>query len=663
MEHISKSVNQVIDQLKSGQMAVLIQDMDKKQQNRGYLFQPAASATPSSLNKISRMTGGISYLALDWHIFKKLQLPIQPGLALTDIDGDGEVDYTVGINIRDSRNRGGGAANDKFMTLNKIISRDMRGDEFTPNGQLFPISASMGGVLERSAFTDTTVDIAKMCDAPGAAVVSDILNDEGDPANAGELDQFAKAHNLPILRSSEFLSYYHERHKDIKTVSRGYIDTFAGRFPSTIVTDYKGNQNVVIQSSETLDSSQPLNVIIHEANPVQDIQTLGKRGINDDRYYKDLNIFSNLDNAVYVVLCPRYEKHALQGANEVFDNIDAGDQPFRQNLYKAASIASRLGAEKVNIFSRDAQPVEGRFFDVAINDVIGVTDDMTLPPAEGTKRLTSGGVAQALPAGTANGRAAVQKVPALKGKTAAVAEDGNNLVGKIAAGLGTAGALVADGAEDLMEKASDFAEDITDSVSDAAKSAFGEGKKYDKAALSAKEAKSFAEIDRNETYRVPALKSSQLKAESFSLMSLISAVLEENQDQISTHRLEVFFKKGQEDVNVLGDFEALKQSLDHILDNTIRYTPKKEGLVGFDIQQDGGNVVLGVYDNGAGIERNELEKLVKEVYSSKEAGEFSNQLTEGLAVSRKMLEKMNGKLDIRSELGSGSQFFITLPAG
>lgn len=649
MENITKSVDQVIDQLKSGQMAVLIQDMDKKQQNRGYLFQPAASATPSSLNRISRMTGGISYLALDWHIFKKLQLPIQPGVAATDIDGDGEVDYTVGINIRDSRNRGGGSANDKFMTLNKVISRDMKGDEFSPNGQLFPLSASLGGVLERSAFTDTTVDIAKMCDAPGAAVVSDILNDEGDPANVTELDQFAKAHSLPILRSSEFLSYYHERHKDIKTVSRGYIDTFAGRYPSTIVTDYRGNQNVVIQSSETLDSAQPLNVIVHEANPVQDIQTLGKRGINDDRYYKDLNIFSNLDNAVYVVLCPRYEKHALQGANETFEGIEDTDVPFRQNLYKVASIASRLGAQKINVFSREAQPIEGRFFDVEVNEVIGVTDDMTLPPPPGVGRLKAGDAKRALP-----GKGKAAALPAGKGD--------NGLVGQIAAGIGAAGALASGTAGGLVEKASDFAEDLVDSISDAAESAFGDDKIKGKVAAAKKDVKSFIDARRDDAFRVPSRRGSQLQSESFSLMSLISAVLEENQDQIAAHRLEIFFKKGQEDVNVLGDFGALKESLDHILDNAIRYTPKKEGLLGFDIQKDGGNVVLGIYDNGTGIERAELDSLLKDVFSSKEPGEFKDKLTEGLNVSRQMLEKMNGKLDIRSELGSGSQFFITLPA-
>lgn len=564
----------VLEELKNGNYAVLINDCLEKKE-RGYLFQPAKFSSIDKINKISRISGGITYLALDKGIYNKLKLPLKEG---GSEDNRGNV--TLGINVKKS-DLDEISSEDKFLTVNQVIKDDMKGDEFVPNGQIFPISAKSGGILSKVGFPEAAVDIAKMCGEVGASIICELFNDHGLPATKEELLKFSEENHFKVISLSDLYSYHIGRYSTSKIISQGDIDTNFGKFPAKILQNSEKESAIVIQSQEPLNNSKPVNIIYYESDPLQDIKSLTSDGVKENLDSEDFKYFSVLENSLYILLQSSYDQNSLNRNNMDSSLSDENSVVSANTLFRIGSICSNLNINSVNIFSKK-QILENSNcgFGVAINEtkLLKNVDLIELDSSRADKNISNRDLSD---------------IPLASNK-------GSSFVDK--------------------------------------------------------------STRRDDSPRIPKNPTQKMDIKSYGWKSIISKVLHDEKEAIDVHRLKITFLDSNDDATIKADLNILKEILIHLLDNVIRYTPKKAGSLGIEIKEHGKFGVLGFYDNGIGIssqELNELKDKIK-VVSNNEINN-SGQLIQGLKISNQFITKMNGKLEIKSELGVGSQFFISMP--
>ena len=113
---------------------------------------------------------------------------------------------------------------------------------------------------------------------------------------------------------------------------------------------------------------------------------------------------------------------------------------------------------------------------------------------------------------------------------------------------------------------------------------------------------------------------------------------------------------------VLADQGALQSILTNLLSNAIRYTPTG-GSISVRARPDDSNVVVEVADTGIGISEDDQLRIYERFYRTEEAKSATTfGVGLGLAITRDLVSSLTGTIDVRSEVGVGSTFTVTLPA-
>lgn len=166
---------------------------DEKRENEGDLTVAAEHATPEIINFMARHGRGLICLALDGETCTRLNLHPQTG-ENTAAFGTA---FTVSVDARDGITTGI-SAQDRARTILTAIGDDCSPAELVRPGHIFPLRAVTGGVLVRAGQTEGSVDLARLAGLKPAAVICEIMNDDGSMARVPELTEFAKTHGLKM---------------------------------------------------------------------------------------------------------------------------------------------------------------------------------------------------------------------------------------------------------------------------------------------------------------------------------------------------------------------------------------------------------------------------------------------------------------------------------
>lgn len=194
------SVEKAIEEFRQGRMVILIDDEDRE--NEGDLAMAAEMATPEAINFMARYGRGLICLTLTEERASRLDLP----LMVSDNTSRYETGFTVSIDAREGTTTGISAA-DRALTIQKAISDEAVPDDFARPGHVFPLRAKDGGVLVRTGQTEGSVDLSRLAGLKPAAVICEIMNEDGTMARVPELKQFAKEHGLAIVTIANLIEY------------------------------------------------------------------------------------------------------------------------------------------------------------------------------------------------------------------------------------------------------------------------------------------------------------------------------------------------------------------------------------------------------------------------------------------------------------------------
>jgi 3,4-dihydroxy-2-butanone 4-phosphate synthase len=197
---ILATIPEILAELKAGRMVVLIDEEDRE--NEGDLVLAADFVTPEAINFMAKYGRGLICLTLTRERCE--QLGLRP---MTNQNRSGfGTNFTVSIEAAEGVTSGISAA-DRAHTIRVAIAPNARPDQLVQPGHVFPIMAEPGGVLNRAGHTEAGCDLARLAGLTPAAVICEIMKDDGSMARLPDLVVFAQAHGLKIGAITDLIHY------------------------------------------------------------------------------------------------------------------------------------------------------------------------------------------------------------------------------------------------------------------------------------------------------------------------------------------------------------------------------------------------------------------------------------------------------------------------
>jgi 3,4-dihydroxy 2-butanone 4-phosphate synthase/GTP cyclohydrolase II len=195
------SIDEAIEELKSGRMVVVVDDEDRE--NEGDLTMAAEWITPEAINFMAIHGRGLICLALTCERADELDLAPMTSRN-TALGGTA---FTVSIDARVRGVTTGISAYDRAQTILAAIDADTRPEDLGRPGHVFPLRARPYGVLERRGQTEASVDLARLAGLHPSGVICEILNDDGTMARVNDLAGFCRKHALKMVTVADLALY------------------------------------------------------------------------------------------------------------------------------------------------------------------------------------------------------------------------------------------------------------------------------------------------------------------------------------------------------------------------------------------------------------------------------------------------------------------------
>ena len=193
-----------LDAIRHGRAVVLLDDDDRE--NEGDLIVAADRITVPMMATLIRECSGIVCLCLGETQLRRLALP---PMVATNESRYGTA-FTVSIEARDGVGTGVSAA-DRVTTIRAAIAADAQPRDVVSPGHVFPLRAAPGGVLERRGHTEGAIELARLAGLRPAAVLCELMNDDGSMRRGDELLAFSRSHGYPMLTIEELVAFRREQ--------------------------------------------------------------------------------------------------------------------------------------------------------------------------------------------------------------------------------------------------------------------------------------------------------------------------------------------------------------------------------------------------------------------------------------------------------------------
>ena len=216
-------IKDIIAAIKRGEMVIMVDDEDRE--NEGDLIIAAEDATPDNIGFMLRYTSGIICLPVIGERLDELELPMMV-TKNTDVR---RTAFTVSIDAAEGTTTGISAA-DRCRTVLAVVDPETRPEDLARPGHMYPLRYEPGGVLKRAGHTEAAVDLAELAGKYPAAVLAEVMNDDGTVAKLADLEDFATEHGLLMGTIADLIAYRRQSEKLVERVVEARIPTPHGEF-------------------------------------------------------------------------------------------------------------------------------------------------------------------------------------------------------------------------------------------------------------------------------------------------------------------------------------------------------------------------------------------------------------------------------------------------
>jgi 3,4-dihydroxy 2-butanone 4-phosphate synthase/GTP cyclohydrolase II len=263
-EESMNTIEEIIEDLRLGKMVVIMDDEDRE--NEGDLLMAAAHVRPEDINFMARYGRGLICLTLTRERCRQLRLP----LMVNENNTPHSTNFTVSIEAATGVTTGISAA-DRARTIQCAVALGAKPEDLVQPGHIFPLMAQPGGVLNRAGHTEAGCDLARLAGCEPAAVIVEILNDDGSMARRPELEDFARRHGLKIGAIADLIHYRIQHEKTIERICSCDYPTECGDFRLHAFQDQIDNKLHLALTMGEVSGEDPVLVRVHGRNLLADL--------------------------------------------------------------------------------------------------------------------------------------------------------------------------------------------------------------------------------------------------------------------------------------------------------------------------------------------------------------------------------------------------------
>ena len=258
------TTQEIVNELRAGRMVVLVDEEDRE--NEGDLVLAAEFVTPEAINFMAKFGRGLICLTLTEERCEQLNLPM-----MTTRNGTSYgTNFTVSIEAAEGVTTGISAA-DRARTIQVAVARGARPADIVQPGHIFPLKAQKGGVLMRAGHTEAGCDFAELAGLTPAAVICEIMKDDGSMARLPDLIEFAREHGLKIGTIADLIHYRSQHESIVERIAERDMHTVHGRFRAIAYRDKpSGGAHLALVHGEIAPDMETL-VRVHQPVSILDL--------------------------------------------------------------------------------------------------------------------------------------------------------------------------------------------------------------------------------------------------------------------------------------------------------------------------------------------------------------------------------------------------------
>jgi 3,4-dihydroxy 2-butanone 4-phosphate synthase/GTP cyclohydrolase II len=248
-------VEDIVAEMRAGRMVILVDEEDRE--NEGDLVLAAEHVTPEAINFMARFGRGLICLTLTRERCERLQLPPMVARNGTKMG----TAFTVSIEAAEGVTTGISAA-DRARTVQAAVARDARPQDLVQPGHIFPLQAVDGGVLMRAGHTEAGCDLASLAGCTPAAVICEIMKDDGTMARLPDLQLFAAEHGLKIGTIADLIAWRSRHESLVEKLGQRELVTAWGTFTAHAWRDKpsQGLHLALVRGTWAADEVVPVRV-------------------------------------------------------------------------------------------------------------------------------------------------------------------------------------------------------------------------------------------------------------------------------------------------------------------------------------------------------------------------------------------------------------------
>ena len=361
-------IEDIIADIRDGKMVIMVDDEDRE--NEGDLLMAAAKVRPEDVNFMATHGRGLICLTLSRERCAQLRLP----LMVSETDEHHATNFTISIEAAEGITTGI-SAHDRARTIKAAVAPDARPEDLSQPGHIFPVMAQPGGVLTRAGHTEAGCDLARLAGLQSAAVIVEILKEDGSMARRPDLEKFASKRGIRIGTIADLIRYRLEKERNIERIAETTVDTAHGDFKLYCYDD-RINQavHVALVKGDLSNTVNPL-VRVHLQDTLGDIIGVRSHTLGWP-LEAAIERIAEEDAGVIVILreqeTSREFVDAVEALGQVRHDLDehrGGDAVLR-TYGVGAQILRDLGLSKIRVLSAPKQMYAISGFDLEITEYV-----------------------------------------------------------------------------------------------------------------------------------------------------------------------------------------------------------------------------------------------------------------------------------------------------